>query len=775
MIHIFPTNRAIRFFYASFSHQNTLLPKAMSIESFFEKALRVEGRVLAQEEMRLLLMQEAVSFDAFTTLGIPQHFMAFVKNASYLFRFFEELAAEEKDLSALEGADVYAQFGEHLALLAKVRENYLAAMARQGLYDRITLPALATLDTAFIQACEAVTLHLEGYLSAFEWRIMEAIAQHIPLHVKLVSTPYNRKVTDYLATRGISFPVGETGEVALHVKQTHTQKVSLPPPVLCASAFSARSLQVGYVFDKIAWMLEQGLEPKEIAVVLPDESFVPLLRLYDKAHNLNFAMGQPLRQSRFVQRLLALRQALGNENQASLHRLARLGISAQWRAQWQKAWNNPLGLGEFEALLGSAQEETLPVQELLTQGCERINHLHSVWPHLPFSALLTLFLRHVEGLRLDDVMGGPVTVMGVLETRGVAFKGVIVPDFNDDLVPRRSDKDLFLSSALRHHAGLPDKEDREHLQRYYYARLFDQASYVAIAYVENEEKLPSRFLQTLPAQQEWYDGRIGTLLMPPIPPRWAKEEEIVLEHHPFETPLSATRLKSLLSCKRHYYYRYIQKIQTPTLPSDTLLPLEVGQALHRCLEKAAMCEGFGEDAKKTLEIVRGQLEEHFGKSAAWELEKEVWKERLRTFCDHEAQRHGQGWRPWKLEANLSAVFGDVRLEGKIDRIDKHHEGTLEVLDYKTGKTLKSGPLSLENMVDFQLQFYGVLAGQLGEVAHVGYYDLLQGVSVREEKMQERLSRLSTLLQEYRVVHTFEKTTKQAQCAQCPYALVCNRG
>jgi len=82
---------------------------------------------------------------------------------------------------------------------------------------------------------------------------------------------------------------------------------------------------------------------------------------------------------------------------------------------------------------------------------------------------------------------------------------------------------------------------------------------------------------------------------------------------------------------------------------------------------------------------------------------------------------------------------------------------------------------LENMVDFQLQFYGVLAGQLGEVAHVGYYDLLQGVSVREEKMQERLSRLSTLLQEYRVVHTFEKTTKQAQCAQCPYALVCNRG
>ena len=97
----------------------------------------------------------------------------------------------------------------------------------------------------------------------------------------------------------------------------------------------------------------------------------------------------------------------------------------------------------------------------------------------------------------DDVRGGKVTVLGVLETRGVAYKGVIVVDFNDEFVPKRSQKDLFLSSAVRAQAGLPTKRDRENLQRYYYHQLFSKAQKIAIAFVKNETSMPSRFLDEL--------------------------------------------------------------------------------------------------------------------------------------------------------------------------------------------------------------------------------------------------------------------------------------
>ena len=50
---------------------------------------------------------------------------------------------------------------------------------------------------------------------------------------------------------------------------------------------------------------------------------------------------------------------------------------------------------------------------------------------------------------MDDVRGGKVTVMGVLETRGVRFEAVVIVDFNEGVVPATSSKDQFLNSQVR--------------------------------------------------------------------------------------------------------------------------------------------------------------------------------------------------------------------------------------------------------------------------------------------------------------------------------------
>jgi len=775
MIHIFPTHRAVRSFYASFSSQDTFLPKAMSIAEFFKKALIVEGKVQAEEEMRLLLMQQAVAFDAFETLNIPQHFMAFVKNASYVFRFFEELSAEEKTIADLEGADVYAQFAEHLALLKQVYENYTHALDAQGLYDAITFPLYARVDETFIFTCKAITVHLEGYLSSFEWRVLEEMGRLVPLHVKLVATPYNEKVLQVLRARGIDLKIGEEAQIRLGGDDFSTSPCSLSAPCAKVYPLASRSLQVGFVLDCVARFLQEGLSPEEIVVVLPDEGFASLLRLYDRAYVFNYAMGKPAKELDFVVRLRAKAQDVHQATQASLHRMRRLGIEENTREAWKKQWKKPTDFHTFVALIGSFEAEENTIKEQLHEALASLERVLKIAPTLTFSEALTLFLRRLDKMRVDDVMGGPVTVMGVLETRGVHFKGVIVPDFNDDLVPHRSEKDMFLSSALRHYAGLPDKEDREQLQRYYYSRLFTQASHVAIGYVENEEKLPSRFLQALRTKKERYDESISQLLLPFVAQKSREETPVLHPHAPFEKPLSATRLKVLLTCKRRYYHRYIQHIKESPLPRDGIEAVDIGNALHGALEIACAHPEFGASEAKNQALVAHALDATFGTSASWRLEKEIWRERLGVFCANEAERHAKGWHPWKLEESLKSIFEGVHLEGKIDRIDKHLAGRLEVLDYKTGNTLKSGPKAIATMVDFQMQFYYMLASTQGEVERVGYYDLLQGVCVEEEGMEEKLAQLSDILVAYRFVESFEKTDKRAACSYCPYVHLCGRG
>ena len=57
-----------------------------------------------------------------------------------------------------------------------------------------------------------------------------------------------------------------------------------------------------------------------------------------------------------------------------------------------------------------------------------------------------MFLQRLASRTIDDVRGGKITVMGVLETRNISFDGVIIVDFNDNHVPKKSDKDIIALS-----------------------------------------------------------------------------------------------------------------------------------------------------------------------------------------------------------------------------------------------------------------------------------------------------------------------------------------
>ena len=172
-------------------------------------------------------------------------------------------------------------------------------------------------------------------------------------------------------------------------------------------------------------------------------------------------------------------------------------------------------------------------------------------------SLISLFLQRLGSRSLDDVRGGKVTVMGVLETRSVNFDAVIIVDFSDSNVPKKSDKDMFLNTAIREIANLPTMSDRESLQKHYYDLLISRSKEVAISYVSSNDSTGSRFLKQLNIKEKNEYSELGyaNILFEGSIPEFRQETNIVLEYNFKNKKISATRLKTSLTCQRKYNYK----------------------------------------------------------------------------------------------------------------------------------------------------------------------------------------------------------------------------
>ncbi len=127
------------------------------------------------------------------------------------------------------------------------------------------------------------------------------------------------------------------------------------------------------------------------------------------------------------------------------------------------------------------------------------------------------------------------------------------------------------------------------------------------------------------------------------------------------------------------------------------------------------------------------------------------------------------------ETKMTMPYAGLTLEGRIDRIDHGPDG-LEVLDYKSGKYALYTAKNVEAATDFQLEFYSLLAGQTGEVAYSGYYDLNSGEIVRDAMQPRKFELLDAHLNALRETKhfSFDMTDELSKCRYCDYAYLCDR-
>ncbi|MDR0408493.1 MAG: PD-(D/E)XK nuclease family protein [Campylobacteraceae bacterium] len=771
MTEVFSTTRQVRGFYESFLGNNQLLIKAITIAELESKAWIVPNAVQADDDTRALLMREASAFSNFDKLHIPKEFMAFLQNSNYIFRLFEELANEEVELDELDLNDTYAEFSEHVAILKELLRRYCILLEQKGLFDKITLPKLAELNISYVSSLKKIRVHLEGYLSRFEIRLLENIKKYCKVEIVTPISAYNKKTAQWLAKEGIDALPGTIAECDLNEsKVIKSENLYSSKPKIFYKSFSLRVLQAAFVFKKIEEFVKNGILPQNIAVVLPDESFASILKELDKLNNLNFAMGFEMKYFAYCQRLQAVLKFIKDDEIEHIFRLFRLRLGKENLWDFRKK----TGLGDIVFWLksliyedDSKEEKSIVENELflfekfLQNGME-----------LNFEQAATLFLKRVGQKSIDDYRGGKITVMGVLESRGARYDGVIIVDFNDDIVPKRSSKDMFISSLVRLKSNLPTAEDRENLQRFFYDRLINNAKMVAISCVENEEKLPSRFLKSLHMSiEEISEESYKDILFKTNRIKKNIEKNFICEHDFFAEPLSSSRLKTYLECSRKYYLKYIKGYKEALMPTDTCDARAMGTLIHEVLRDVFKNPSFTfadlmKEAKKLIEEKRV-------KKALWEIESDVWLLKLENFFALEMQRFEDGWEIFALEKNEKREFEGFNITGIIDRIDKKADKYL-LLDYKTGKIdIDITEKKAMESNDFQLEFYSLLCENLGDVK-AAFYDLNKAEIVEnmyfDKKKEKLLEHLRFLRQN--TTFAFDKREDKKMCRICQFNKLC---
>ena len=779
---VFPTSRNLRRYYEAHLESNQLIEKAITLGELFSSLVLIPDRTFIDAESRLILLEQASRFEAFERLHIERDLLSFLYNSHYIFRFFEELASENVSIKDLHTADTYAEYEEHLEALALLKDAYKALLDKHGLIDSFFVREHYELNQAFIGSLERLDIELEGYFTNWELELLEAVCKYTEVVIHFFANAYNQKMQQKFEKYGFRYE--GVGPYRINMSRKKSEKVpyKAQSQSIESLGFSERILQVAFVKKSLYDMVhKKKIDPSRIVVVVPDESFAQNLRLFDHEKNLNFAMGYPFREGLFFRRVEALIRYFEHPTVEQTFRMQKLleGMESI-KEVWRIHYSEPVSMELFSSLIenfciGLQEKE----QELIDKELYRFKKLSTMLKGLSFKLMLQLFLKRLSTATIDDARGGKVTVMGLLETRGMRYDGVIVVDFNDNFVPKRSDKDLFLSAQVKQFAQLPTPKERESLQKYFYSRLFEQAKQVAISYTQNDMNRASKFLAQLGIKGALCEDErpYAEILYTKKEIKKSPDKELILPYSFQDKRLSATALKSFLECKRRYYYRYVAKIEGFEIPQDIPKEYEIGTWLHDILKELYEQKDSFDTSNALKSGIEKALAKHRQKGEMGRYLVRLWIEKLDSFYRNEAARFKEGVRVWKCEVPLSLNCCGLKLLGTIDRIDRNSDGGLEILDYKSGAYyLAKNEKEVEKATDFQLQFYELLAQTYGNVERVGFYDLKRGVIADEVMRQEKKARLKELLEELSLLKevNFELTDDYSRCRYCDYQILCGR-
>ena len=228
--------------------------------------------------------------------------------------------------------------------------------------------------------------------------------------------------------------------------------------------------------------------------------------------------------------------------------------------------------------------------------------------------------------------------------------------------------------------------------------------------------------------------------------------------------LSASDIDTYRLCPLKYKFARVFRI-----PQEPTIHQRFGIAVHQVLERFHTTGGgTREELMELFEISwrRGG----FGDTD----DEQQWRQRARDALERywELDRRSESEPVW-FERSFSFHIGPHLLRGRVDRVDRHPDGSYELIDYKTGKAKTEEDLR----EDLQLSIYQMGARESWqlETSAQSYMYVLTGERVPVEHSEGELQRVRATVSEIAdgiMQQEFEPTPSEEICSFCDYRIIC---
>ena len=237
---------------------------------------------------------------------------------------------------------------------------------------------------------------------------------------------------------------------------------------------------------------------------------------------------------------------------------------------------------------------------------------------------------------------------------------------------------------------------------------------------------------------------------------------------------SYTQLETFNLCPLQYKYSFVYRI-----PSPTTHPLTFGQTIHRTLKD------FYEIIIKGIEVNKELLLEFYEKNWSREgflssehVEQQYLKGKkiLGDYYENNKENFGS---PFYLEKEfVYKIAPEISLKGYFDRVDLFPDGTVEIIDYKTGEIKDLEKKKKEAKKSYQLSIYALAGKEVFgwnlDQTRLSLYYLEQNEKIFVVKNMKELIGVKE-----EIIQTVEKIkkssfapTKGYHCNFCAYRKIC---
>lgn len=734
-LYVFSSKRSIGNFYLEYN--DNFAPKTMSIGEFFECCIIVKGRKKIPSYIKkILLLQTLYEYkNTHKLLVFDKTFLAYLEGANFLENFFNELALSKKNIKEIPYQDIYGDYEDHLKILQEIYRNFNDKMERLGFYDTYHSQDFE-IYTQALDSFDSIEIFIEGVLSRVEQEILLHLAQKKEIRLHFKNDIFNQKFFNFL---DMKLEEDSTYKINLTHKKIEEKNNTLLCRQIAIYPLKSRIEQASFAIFKANEWLEKGLQ--NVALIVPDESFVQYLEVLDTYRNFNYAMGFDIKKTLFYRALNALQET--NFENLDTFKASIEDILQDCKEYYQ----------EFFIFHQKFFSDIQKITEILKQ--------------FSFTDLLTFYLKELEKIKISDNSGGKISVYGVLETRGMHFDAIVIVDFNEEIIFNFKDNDLFLNTKIRKAMQMPTLKDKQNLQKHYYYQLIRQAKNVDITFVKNNTSM--HFLNFFKSKNFYIKEKEFYYSIFSFNQERCYKEDVFKMSIPKDFIFSTSSLRIFFECKRKFYLRYIQKQKAPEEYA-----MNIGNIFHHLLKCSY------NKFKEQFDIL--EVRNHFNQEIKnmkledkkQEFDVAVESAKMSNFWEQEIRIFQQPDYKF-LEAEFyfeTQIFGK-NFKGYIDRLDLYQDQII-IIDYKFSNHVELKKVN-EKLCDFQLPIYMLALKNLGKENISCYlYDVRKAQKIQEINLQEKIELLQEKMQTLDGEIVFDKCDDLKNCKSCEFCILCNR-